>query len=86
MSLKRLFAILEEKYPGITKTVLRGCLVSVNLEYVDFEWDEVAPGGDRQEGGLVGKGGEGKGGEGGGGEVVLKAGDEVGIIPPVSSG
>ena len=45
--------------------------MTVNLEYVDFEPDEL----------------EGKtGAEGEGLELVIKEGDEVGIIPPVSSG
>lgn len=58
-----LFAQLENVYPGITAKVLRTCLVTVNLEYVDLDVEE-----------------------GGEDEVVIRNGDEVCIIPPVSSG
>ncbi|KAF1952930.1 hypothetical protein CC80DRAFT_518546 [Byssothecium circinans] len=37
----KLFAALEERYPGITAKVLSSCAVTVNLEYVDVE-DEKA--------------------------------------------
>ena len=59
LPVKELFGLLEGKYPGMEKSVLRSCAITVNLEYVDVEED---------------------------GEMVIKAGDEVGIIPPVSSG
>lgn len=59
-----LFGALETKYPGIRKTVLNSCAVTVNLEYVDVEEED---GGEK-------------------GSVVIKVGDEVAIIPPVSSG
>ena len=57
-----LFAQLENVYPGITPKVLRTCLVSVNLEYVNVDVEE------------------------GEEEFVIEEGDEVCIIPPVSSG
>jgi molybdopterin converting factor small subunit len=56
-----LFDFLEEKYPGIKKSVLSSSALTVNLEYVDVEEDAAAG-------------------------MVIKEGDEVGIIPPVSSG
>jgi molybdopterin converting factor small subunit len=57
---------------------LRSAAVTVNLEYVDFEVDG--------EGNVVKVVGvEGREGEGDG-EVVIRQGDEVGIVPPVSSG
>ncbi len=56
---KELFDFLEGKYPGIKKSVLSSCAVTVNLEYVNIEEDV---------------------------EMIIKEGDEVGIIPPVSSG
>lgn len=56
-----LFDFLEEKYPGIKKSVLNSSALTVNLEYVDVEEDAAAG-------------------------MVIKEGDEVGIIPPVSSG
>ncbi len=56
-----LFDFLEEKYPGIKKSVLSSSALTVNLEYVDVEEDAAAG-------------------------MVIEEGDEVGIIPPVSSG
>ncbi|KAF2110983.1 Molybdopterin synthase sulfur carrier subunit [Lophiotrema nucula] len=58
-----LFARLEERYAGIKEKVLSSCAVTVNLEYIDVEGDEVA---DLDR--------------------VIEEGDEVAIIPPVSSG
>ncbi|KAF1830278.1 Molybdopterin synthase sulfur carrier subunit [Decorospora gaudefroyi] len=58
-----LFALLEERYPGIKDKVLSSCALTVNLEYVDVGEDD-AEDADRQIG----------------------EGDEVAIIPPVSSG
>ncbi len=57
--MKELFDVLEGKYPGMKKSVLSSCAITVNLEYVDVEEDA---------------------------EMLIKEGDEVGIIPPVSSG
>jgi molybdopterin synthase sulfur carrier subunit len=86
MTLKELFNLLEERYPGIKKKVLRGAAVTVNLEYVEFEVDErgdvAGPGAGSGSGFVGGETGE----EGKEGEVVIRRGDEVGIIPPVSSG
>ncbi|KAI1609160.1 molybdopterin synthase-like protein small subunit CnxG [Exophiala viscosa] len=65
MSLRDVFATLEQKFPGFEKKVLRSAAVTVNLEYVDFDLD---------------------GEEGEGLDIEIKKGDEVGIIPPVSSG
>ena len=69
--LSKLFGMLEEQYPGIRKHVLNSCAVTVNLEYVDVEDVDTGSGVD-----------QGAGNEG----PILKQGDEVGIIPPVSSG
>jgi molybdopterin converting factor small subunit len=57
-----LFAVLEERYPGIKNKVLSSCAMTVNLEYVDVGEGEADA--DRQ----------------------IEEGDEVAIIPPVSSG
>jgi molybdopterin synthase sulfur carrier subunit len=77
MTLRQLFNELESRFPGIKKKVLRSAAVTVNLEYVDLDLD-------------FGEDVEGEGeGEGEGREkreVVIRGGDEVGIIPPVSSG
>lgn len=83
MTLKQLFDTLEKSFPGIKKKVLRSSAVTVNLEYVEFEVDE--------EGNIVSVEGRAAGGgeegdDGDGGAVAIKKGDEVGIIPPVSSG
>lgn len=85
MTLPQLFNHLEENFPGIGKKVLRSCALTVNLEYVDFEYDFDHPLDVKIN--EKGNGVEGKEGDGGTqGEIVIKAGDEVGIIPPVSSG
>lgn len=62
MTLAQLLDELETRYKGITQKVLRRCMITVNLEYVDCETEE------QREG------------------VVLRGGDEVGILPPVSAG
>ncbi|ROV94626.1 hypothetical protein VPNG_09189 [Cytospora leucostoma] len=63
--LRQLFSTLEERYSGIRTQVLKSCLVTINLDYVDVPEDND---------------------EGGAGETVINEGDEVAIIPPVSSG
>lgn len=55
-----LFALLEERYPGMRERVLSSCAVTINMEYIDVK-DEDA-------------------------ERSINEGDEVAIIPPVSSG
>lgn len=65
LPLRKLFATLEERYPGIKTKVLESCLVTINLIYVDVPEES---------------------NEGGADEPVIKEGDEVAIIPPVSSG
>ena len=70
LPVSKLFALLESKYPGITGKVLKSCLVTVNLEYVDIlgEPRDVTADDDEVK------------------EVIIQPGDEVAIIPPVSSG
>ncbi|PSN64951.1 Molybdopterin synthase sulfur carrier subunit [Corynespora cassiicola Philippines] len=58
-----LFALLEERYPGIQTKVLGSCAVTVNLEYIDLDGDDAEHR-----------------------DLAIKEGDEVAIIPPVSSG
>lgn len=72
LPLSDLFAMLEERYPGIKQRVLRSCAVTVNLEYVDVEMNGHSIGDHEQAGGVKG--------------LVIQAGNEVAIIPPVSSG
>jgi molybdopterin converting factor small subunit len=61
LQLSKLFEKLEVRYDGIFSKVLKGCAITINLEYVDIPVNH-----DH--------------------EILIKAGDEVGIIPPVSSG
>ncbi|KAH7270370.1 ribosomal protein S28e-domain-containing protein [Fusarium redolens] len=42
MPLKKLFAELESKYPGMKAKILDSCLVTVNLDYVDSPSEEGA--------------------------------------------
>ena len=72
LPLSQLFPTLESCYPGITAKVLRSCAVTINLEYVDIEEDATTTEEINREGGVRG--------------LVIQPGDEVGIIPPVSSG
>ncbi|KAI5787650.1 molybdopterin synthase small subunit CnxG [Peziza echinospora] len=67
LAASKLFPLLEQKYPGITKKVLDSCLVTVNLEYVDIPGASGASTPEEED-------------------VVIEAGSEVAIIPPVSSG
>ncbi|KAI9868083.1 MAG: hypothetical protein M1813_006828 [Trichoglossum hirsutum] len=69
-SVRGLFGELEKRYPGIGAEVLVGCAVTVNLEYVDVDVDVEGAGA----------------GAGAGAVVVIGEGDEVALIPPVSSG
>ena len=70
-----LFSLLESKYPGINQKVLCSCAVTVNLDYVDIAEDPSSNFGS-------GAGGEDQAPA----TLIIKAGDEVAIIPPVSSG
>ncbi len=72
LPLSRLFDVLEERYGGIRAKVLASCLVTVNLDYVDI------PGGPDDDDDDEASGQQEKG--------VIEEGDEVAIIPPVSSG
>lgn len=85
LPLDKLFQALEERYAGITAKVLDSCMVTVNMEYVDVppsksaensKEDVVVSGSDSVEQKAVQQ------------EQVamIKEGDEVAIIPPVSSG
>ncbi|KIW54718.1 hypothetical protein PV05_07060 [Exophiala xenobiotica] len=75
-TLRELFRLLEGKFPGITDKVLKSSAVTVNLEYVDsFEPEDLG----KEELRRQGEDGEGL-------DTVIRQGDEVGIIPPVSSG
>lgn len=74
MSLSDLFKTLEDKYPGIRERVLDSCAVTVNLEYVDVVESKAE---DGKEEGIPSHTGSG---------LIIRDGDEVAIIPPVSSG
>jgi hypothetical protein len=99
-TLRGLFRVLENQFPGITDKVLKSSAVTVNLEYVDvdsFGVEDLGRGkgiGEGEEEVSLSRQGQGQGGQGDGGEggeemgldTVIRNGDEVGIIPPVSSG
>ena len=72
----KLFDVLEERYAGIKERVLSSCLVAVNLDYIDIAVDQSE---NKSDGSSVERG-QGKP------RVMIKADDEVAIIPPVSSG
>jgi molybdopterin converting factor small subunit len=89
-TLRAVFSTLERRFPGMTRQILRSSAVTVNLEYVDFDPDGLLE---------LDRGGGGGGGEDGDGnraneqrkgedglDMLVREGDEVGIIPPVSSG
>ncbi|KAL9115970.1 MAG: hypothetical protein Q9227_000338 [Pyrenula ochraceoflavens] len=73
MPLTELFAALESRYPGIEKKILQSCAVTVNLEYVDMEKQSSESASDATK----------SQSEAG---LVIQSGDEVALIPPVSSG
>ena len=68
----KLFEFLEQRYTGIKKKVLSSCLLTVNQDYVDLDDDGgVERRNDSQQGGP---------------KTIIRPGDEVAVIPPVSSG
>ena len=72
LPITKLFELLELKYPGIQQTVLRSCAVTVNLDYVHVDEDPNSKGEmDSAENVPI---------------LIIQEGDEVAIIPPVSSG
>lgn len=85
-----IFTTLERQYPGITAKVLRSSAFTVNLEYVDMEFGGGDDDDDNDGGGAsaraldtdinnINRHLEGW-------DTPINPGDEVGIIPPVSSG
>ena len=72
LEVSRLFSMLEQRYKGITKQVLNSCLLTVNQEYVGL-----APSGAQDT--ATAQAQEAP-------KVTIQEGDEVAIIPPVSSG
>ncbi len=70
LPVQKLFALLESKYPGMIRAILSSSAVTVNLDYVDIE-------GEQQQSITSARSGT---------QTVIMEGDEVAIIPPVSSG
>ena len=68
LEMRKLFDLLDEKYPNMKFRVLSSCAVTVNLNYVDLN--------DDQEDGAASPSIS----------TLISEGDEVAIIPPVSSG
>lgn len=75
LPISKLYGVLEERYPGITN-LLKSCQVTVNLEYVDIPTTTTT----------TTTGGGGVGANDAVPELLIRPGDEVAIIPPVSSG
>lgn len=73
LPLHSLFPAIESKYAGITAKVLQSCAVTINLEYVDLDLNIDPTSGSENASNSTGG-------------AMIQAGDEVGIIPPVSSG
>jgi molybdopterin converting factor small subunit len=74
LPLSKLFDTLEERYPGIKDKVLSHCAVTINLNYVDMGIPGSEYSKKRSVEPLLGD------------VAVIKEGDEVALIPPVSSG
>jgi molybdopterin synthase sulfur carrier subunit len=72
LPLNSLFSELETRYPGIRAKVLVSCAVTLNLDYVDVDDETAGPQGTETSAKKD--------------ETLIKPGDEVAIIPPVSSG
>lgn len=78
LSLLKLFDVLEERYPGIKDKVLCHCAVTINLNYVDVDMHvETTGSGERKVRQAEPNPRD---------VVVIREGDEVALIPPVSSG
>lgn len=75
LPIRSLFPSLEARYPGITAKVLKSCAVTVNLEYVDIGQNDIRSDVPQSQNELEDEA-----------QVIVGKGDEVGIIPPVSSG
>jgi molybdopterin synthase sulfur carrier subunit len=96
LPLSELFGVLESRYPGIREKVLQSCGVSLGLEYVDVEEAErEAQARTRSITSTTISSGTGTGLEGrskdekldeAGRAIIIMPGDEIAIIPPVSSG
>ncbi|KAL2428801.1 hypothetical protein ABEF95_007649 [Exophiala dermatitidis] len=92
-TLRSVFRGLETRFPGFTEKVLKSSAVTFNLEYVDsldladldVQRDSRLVGG-RDDGRDRREDGKDQEGSGVGLDMVISPGDEVGIIPPVSSG
>jgi molybdopterin synthase sulfur carrier subunit len=62
----QIFDVLDSRYPGIKEKILTSCAVTLNLEYIDVDVDELSDPSISS--------------------IIIREGDEVAIIPPVSSG
>lgn len=90
-TLRGVFRTLETRYPGILEKVLLSSAVTVNLDYVDLDVGDFEVDDDDDDDDILKRDekGDGRGPgprHGQGLDMVINVGDEVGIIPPVSSG
>ncbi|KAI9787849.1 MAG: hypothetical protein M1816_007416 [Peltula sp. TS41687] len=87
LPLSHLFDVLEGRYPGIRRRVLSSCAVTLNLEYTDVEMRDDAHGGhDDDDGHRPERAAATVAAQDTKDVVLIQEGDEVAIIPPVSSG
>lgn len=87
LPIAQLFDVLEERYPGVKRRVLASCAVTVNLEYVDVPTDDDDSRGDEDDDDQQGQQQQQQQHQSSGRNgLVIQEGDEVAIIPPVSSG
>ncbi|OAL29151.1 hypothetical protein AYO20_09304 [Fonsecaea nubica] len=84
-TLRGVFDALEAQFPGMRDAVLRSAAVTVNLEYIDVDPDidananaAATAAGQKRDGDVGGDATD----KGDGLDMVINAGDEVGIIPP----
>jgi len=85
-TLGAIFQTLETRFPGFLAKILSGAAVTLNLEYVDVSFPEVEPGREAEMALGLGLMWDEWNASLEGWRTPVKAGDEVGVIPPVSSG
>lgn len=77
LPIAQLVPLLEQRYPGITAKVLRSSSLSIGGEYVDMDLYLGSEGEGNEPRDALQDGQTGR---------VIQPGEEVAVIPPVSSG